>query len=58
MISVNKKDYPNIQNLFTFLVDLQQNQKFRRLIDKCETIEETKDTLRTIIQEVSQDKEL
>ena len=58
LISVNKKDYPNIQNLFTFLVDLQQNQKFRRLIDKCETIEETKDTLRTIIQEVSQDKEL
>lgn len=58
LISVNKKDYPNIQDLFTFLVDLQQNQRFRRLINKCETVEETKDALRTIIQEVGQDKEI
>lgn len=58
LISINKKDYPNIQDLFTFLVDLQQNQKFRGLIDQCKTVEETKDALRTIIQEVGQDKEI
>ena len=56
LISVNKKDYPNIQELFTFLVDLQQNQQFRNLIDKCKTINETKDVLRTIIQSVGYEK--
>lgn len=56
LISVNKKDYPNIQNLFTFLVDLQQDQQFRSLIDKCKTVDETKDVLRTIIQSVGYEK--
>ena len=56
LISVNKKDYPNIQDLFTFLVDLQQDQQFRSLIDKCKTVDETKDVLRTIIQSVGYEK--
>lgn len=51
LLSINKDDYPRVQQLFTLLVDLQSNTKFRKLIDKCKTIEETKDVLRTIIQE-------
>ncbi|RMC24922.1 MULTISPECIES: transcription antiterminator [unclassified Lactobacillus] len=51
LLSINKDDYPHVQQLFTLLVELQSNTRFRKLIDKCKTIEETKDVLRTIIQE-------
>lgn len=51
LLSINKDDYPHVQQLFALLVELQSNTKFRKLIDKCKTIEETKDVLRTIIQE-------
>lgn len=54
MISVNKKDYPNIQDLFTFLVNLQSDQQFRNLIDKCKNVTKTKDVLRTIIRSIKQ----
>lgn len=56
LISVNKKDYPNVQDLFSFLVDLQHNQKFRKLIDQCKNVAETQEALRTIIQNNSQEK--
>lgn len=56
LLSINKKDYPHMQQLFALLVDLQSNIQFRNLIDKCKTIEDTKEVLRTMVQDTRYEK--
>ena len=45
-----------MQQLFALLVDLQSNIQFRNLIDKCKTVEDTKEVLRTMVQDTRYEK--
>ena len=56
LLSINKRDYPQLQQLFALLVDLQSNVQFRNLIDRCKTIEDTKEVLRTMVQDARYEK--
>ncbi|MDE7050751.1 MAG: PTS sugar transporter subunit IIA [Lactobacillus sp.] len=56
LLSINKNDYPHMQQLFALLVDLQSNIQFRNLIDKCKTVEDTKEVLRTMVQDTRYEK--
>lgn len=56
LLSINKRDYPQLQQLFALLVDLQSNVQFRNLIDRCKTIEDTKEVLRTMVQNARYEK--
>ena len=50
LLAIARKDYENIQKLFDFLVDLQTNARFRKIIDSCEDAERVKQAISLLIE--------
>jgi len=40
LLAIRPEDYPKIQSLFSFLVNLQNDEKFKNMISKCKSSEE------------------
>lgn len=51
MLAINEDDYPKIQPLFSFLVDLQENSKFLKLIKKTNSAQEALQIINSFVKE-------
>lgn len=50
LLAINKDEYPKIQTLFSFLVDLQNDSRFYNAISKCNNSNEAIKVINSFIQ--------